>query len=400
MTRNRQYNNGSNRNYQTPRNNGQHNGSFNNGLKHNTPLNKSPRNGGNQFPRGPRNTNFYNRVSRNNGNNNNYNSRNDNPNNNYTRRKNFSLNTGNSSSADSSADSSTSSNGSPNGNSQGVMQSSPPGQGHSEGSLTINNNLYANPAPSTLAPNTFRSRKQAPENQDDRSRLEQRICDYYGISGMDDLLKDPSHAPEKWDNSLLNKICRLRDHGLSLPELKDGIHNKIRERIRKGSSRSDKAIKPYIIPQDLVALIKEGSPKEQPEPEAATTNPTPNKSTIKTPPSTVSKKRTRSSAAVVSEQPSSTKRQRRAYASPESSDDSDVESVDSVIILVTDAEITEQTHKLQQEIARLDEANRAAMAIAAAVKKEAAALARMTEQRARHGTGRNGCGGQSTGCEK
>ncbi|KAK1985766.1 hypothetical protein LZ30DRAFT_356543 [Colletotrichum cereale] len=303
MPRNQQYNNTPNGNNQTPRNNGQYNnhnnnnnnnnrqynngsnnrgrqnnGSFNNrpfnnGQNSNTPSYNGPQNGNQRFigphNNNPRKTAFYNRVSHN-GNNNNNNQRNCNPSNNFNgngnqRNGNLSNNNNNNSGTANNSNNTIingNTNGNTNGNNgnlrEGITQSTSPGGGQPEGHVTINNTVVTHPTPPTRVLDTPRRKSLASRKaEEDRNRLMKQICDYYGISSIRDLLKEPDHAPEEWDNLLLNKIYWLRDHNLDLQETRDALSNQIRTRLRKATKRSDKPAKPYLLAQDIEALNKD-----------------------------------------------------------------------------------------------------------------------------------------------
>ncbi|GKT52244.1 uncharacterized protein ColSpa_12425 [Colletotrichum spaethianum] len=343
MTRKRQQNNnGFNRNNQTPHNNGPYangpcnrtpysngtfnNASFNNGLFNNGLVNRGPQNSNlrnSPHNNGPRNTDFYNRVSHNNP------PRNIVPNSIHAYQHNRPNN---------------------NNNPQGGIARGP-----------------ETPDPKNQA---------AGKTTEDRTRLLRLICEYYRISNIQGILKDPGHAPVEWDNLLLNKIYWLRNHEVDLQEIREGLGRHIGHRIRKGTKRSDRPVKPYVLPQDVEALIKDVS-----ESEASSTNP---KAQSKVTP--IGPKKRAASGSLMSEQPGSTKRRRRAYASPDSSVDTDVDSSCPVVRRVSDqqAHFGEQlctmADNMRQAMARVRDTKAEFEKALAALEKEERRFNRMAKQ--------------------
>ncbi|KZL74417.1 hypothetical protein CI238_04355 [Colletotrichum incanum] len=393
MTRKKQqYNNGFNRNSHSPLNNGLYNNgscnrgqynngalnntrafnhgpynngalnsvSFNNDLLNNGSLNNGPRNNG-SCNRSPHNTNFYNRVAHSNP------PRNVNPHNNHSYHNHRPNN-----------------NNKPQGaitqrNSNGDKQ-------QPNGRLYINNTVVTHPSPGIQTPKTPEPKNQASgKTTEDRTRLLRLICEYYSINNIEGILKDPGHAPAEWDNLLLNKIYWLRNHEVDLQEIREGLGRHIAHRVRKGTKRSDRPVKPYVLPQDVEALIKdvENARKEQSESEVSIPNSINHKS--KTTPTSAPKKRA-SSGTFMSEEPSSIKRRRRVYASPDSSTDTDVYSSCSVVYQVSDkhTQLSEQlcnlADKMRQAVARVQDTKIEFEKALAALEKEGKRFNRIANQ--------------------
>ncbi|GKT66347.1 hypothetical protein ColTof4_14521 [Colletotrichum tofieldiae] len=308
------------RHINSPHSNGPHNnGPHNNGPLNNGPLNNGPLNNG------PRNTGFYNRVSHSNP------PRNINPHNNQPHRLN--------------------SNNKPQGS---ITPRNPSGNKPPNGRFYINNTVVTHPSPGVHAPKTPEPKNQAAgKTTEDRTRLLRLICEYYNIINIEGILKDPGHAPAEWDNLLLNKIYWLRNHEVDLQEIREGLGRHIDHRVRKGSKRSDRPVKPYVLPQDVEALIKDVS-----APEVSITHSITHKS--KATPTSAPKKRAASDT-FLSEEPTSTKRRRLAYASPDSSPDTDVDSSCSVAYQVSDKR-TQLGEQVSEQLCHLADGMRQALA--------------------------------------